>query len=109
MNEREYRKKIQDIFDRIENALESVDPDLIECEQSLGSLILVFKDGAKCILSAQPSVLQLWLAMARDGTAIHFNFDPVSQVWTDDKGKGIELIEFLQTYLGRIIGSQLVI
>lgn len=107
--DKEYRKRIQDLFDRIQNALEGVDPDLIECEQVLGSMTLTFSDGARCILSAQPSVRQLWLALARDGTAHHFNFDSQLSQWKDDKGKGIEIVQFLEDYLGRILGAKLVI
>lgn len=107
--EKEYRKRIQDVFEQLENALEAVDPDLIECEQSLGSMTLTFSDGARCILSAQPSVRQLWLALARDGTAYHFNYDPRLGQWHDDKGKGVELTQFLESYLSRVLGGKLVL
>ena len=49
-------------------------------------------------MSAQPSVRQLWLALASRGTAIHFNFDPARGVWMDDKGKGIEFKAFLKSF-----------
>ena len=62
--ELEYRKRIQDLFNRLEKVLETVDPDKAECEQSMGALTITFSDRSRCILSAQPSVRQLWLALA---------------------------------------------
>ena len=96
LSEPEFRQSVQATFDRIEKAFESVDPDIAECEQSLGSLTITFSDDTRCILSVQPSVRQLWLAMAAKGTAIHFNYD--SGRWVDDKSKGIELVAYLNGY-----------
>lgn len=105
--ESEYRKKIAATFNTIEKALEGVDPDLVECEQAMGALTLIVSDGSKCILSAQPSVKQLWLALAGRGIAYHFNFDEKSQIWMDDKGKNIELIGFLESYLQEASGVRI--
>lgn len=91
-----YRQRIQQTYDAIEKALDAVDPDLVECEQSLGSMTLTFADGSRCILSAQPSVQQLWVALASLGTAHHFNFDESARRWNDDKGKGIEVVSLVQ-------------
>lgn len=98
-SEMEYRSRIQGVFDRIENAFENIDPDIAECEQSMGAMTLTLADRSRVILSAQPSVRQLWLALAAKGTAYHFNYDPHSEAWMDDKGKGVELIQFLESYL----------
>lgn len=106
--ETEYRKRIQDVFQRIEKGFTDVDPDIAECEQALGSMTITLANQSKCILSAQPSVQQLWLALAFRGTAYHFNFDPEKQAWIDDKGKGIELISFLKTFLKDATGLDLV-
>lgn len=104
----DYRKRIQEVFDSIENAFEEVDPDLAECEQSLGSVTITLADKSKCILSAQPSVHQLWLALASKGTAYHFNFEESangsSGRWIDDKGRKIELISFLEKFLKESTG-----
>ena len=91
-----YRKRIQQTYDVIEKAFENADPDVVECEQSLGSMTITFADGTRCILSAQPSVRQLWVALASQGTAHHFNFDEASREWRDDKGKGIEVVSLIQ-------------
>lgn len=105
--EAEYRKRIQDAYDLIENALANVDPDIVECESSMGAMTLTFSDQTRCILSAQPSVRQLWLALASRGTAYHFNFDESSNRWVDDKGKGIELLTFLENFLKEMTGVDL--
>jgi CyaY protein len=107
MEEAEFRARIQATFDVIERALESADPDVVEVEQSLGSLTLTFSGGKRCILSTQPSVRQLWLAVAHLGIAHHFNWSSsgtgsaagAAGVWNDDKGKGVELLSFLETQL----------
>ncbi len=102
----EYRKRIQDVFNRIEVAFESVDPDIAECEQSMGSFTITLADQSRCILSAQPSVQQLWLAVASRGTAYHFTYDEAKHAWMDDKGRGIEILEFLGTYLSEATRAQ---
>ena len=103
MTEPEYRQKVQEVFTRIDRALAQVDPDLVECEQSQGSFSLTFKNRFKCILSAQPSVQQLWIAMAALGTAHHFNYDPNLKSWFDDKGQGIEVIEWVRKCLKDLV------
>lgn len=105
MDESHYRKQVQATLDRVEKAFDDVDPDLAECSQSLGALTIQFPKGARCILSVQPSVRQLWLAVAARGTAFHFNWDASANAWKDDKGKGIELLSYLSTYLKEETGQ----
>ncbi len=105
--ELEYRKRIQFVYDWIEGAFEEVDPDLAEVEQTMGSLTITLAGGARCILSAQPSVQQLWLALAAQGIAYHFNYDESLHRWIEDKGRGIELTEFLITYLKKATGVEI--
>ena len=99
LSETEFKRKIQETFDRIERALRDEDPDQIECENSHGALTLRISDGSRCILSGQPSVRQLWLALAARGTAFHFDYDTVAERWVDDKGKGFEVLALLEEYL----------
>lgn len=101
MSEVEFRKKVSEALAKIEKAFIAIDPDIAECEQTLGALTITFGDRSRCILSAQPSVQQLWLALASEGTAYHFNFDLSSSQWVDDKGRSIELFSFLTQYLNR--------
>jgi CyaY protein len=107
MNEQEYRQKVHATLERIEQAFTDVDPDLAECEQSLGSLTITSADRSRLILSTQPSVRQMWLALAAQGIAHHFNYDAGKQHWIDDKGKGIELLSFLKDYFKKSAGIDL--
>ena len=106
MTEADFRRTLQTTLDRIERAFEGVDPDLAECDQSLGSMTITLADRTRCILSAQPSVRQLWLALASRGTAYHFNWDEAGAQWRDDKGKGIELETFLAQFLRETTGQE---
>lgn len=105
--EPQYRKEIQKIYGLLEKALAEVDPDLAETQQSNGVFTLTFADKSRCIISGQPSVRQLWVALAALGTAYHFNFDPQSGKWLDDKGKGIELIQYMKGFLEQKTGLKI--
>ncbi|MFZ9595617.1 MAG: iron donor protein CyaY [Bdellovibrionia bacterium] len=105
--ELEFRKKIDELFHRVEKAFDTVDPDVAECEQGLGTLTITLSDQSRCILSTQPSVKQLWLALASQGIAYHFNFDAQAQAWMDDKGRGIELLSFLSRFFKQEVGLEL--
>jgi frataxin-like iron-binding protein CyaY len=78
-----------------------VDPDELEVEMGLGTLVFQNKKG-KIILSTQPSVRQLWLAAAHMGRALHFNFEATKKQWWDDKSQGIELNKFLEEALASL-------
>jgi iron donor protein CyaY len=98
MNEADYRRKVQQSMDRIEKAFADVDPDVAECEYSFGSLTITSSDRSRLILSTQPSVRQIWLALAAKGIAHHFNYVEEKDQWFDDKGKNVELLSFLRGY-----------
>ncbi len=99
VEEKVYRERVQAIFSKVEKAFDSIDPDVAECDQSQGALSIVFSDGSKCILSAQPSVRQLWMAVAAKGVAFHFDYEEATGRWLDDKGRGIEATQYLRDYL----------
>lgn len=99
MDETLYRKLLSETVNKIFKALDSIDPDIVECENSHGALTLTFKDQSRCIVSGQPSVRQLWLALASLGVAYHFNWDDTQKAWLDDKGQGIELLGYLKKFL----------
>jgi iron donor protein CyaY len=107
MEETEYRTKIKSLFDHVSLALDPVDPDLLECENNQGSLTLKFANQSRCILSAQPSVKQLWMAVASHGVAHHFNFDSKSQEWRDDKTGQIEPLHFLENLIKEQTGLKI--
>jgi iron donor protein CyaY len=94
MEEKDYRLLVKDVYARVENAFESVDPDVAEVETGMGTVTILSSKG-KTILSTQPSVRQLWLAVAALGVALHFNWDAEKKQWFDDKGEGRELFAYL--------------
>ncbi len=99
ISEAEYRARIQETFDRISKALDPIDPDTVECDVAFGALSLKFADGSKVILSAQPSVRQLWMAVTSRAIAVHFNWDGEGSRWVDDRGAGTEILSFLAKHL----------
>ena len=107
MSESELRAHAKQIYGRISAAFDEVDPDEAECEESLGSLSIELPDGAKWILSVQPPVRQMWLAVASIGRAFHFNYDSASQSWRDDKDPAIELLSYLEGLLKDVAGLTL--
>ncbi len=106
-DEAQYRSVLKGTLDRVERAFRDVDPDVAECTVQFGALSIVFPNGQKLILSSQPSVQQLWMAVAAKGIAYHFNFDAKIGEWRDDKGQGIEPIAFLTKLLKESSGLEL--
>ncbi len=104
MPEPEYRALVNQVYQRVLKAMDEVDPDIVEAELSQGTLTLTLSDGKRWILSAQPPVRQLWLAVASQGRAYHFNRDPGSGRWLDDKGLGVELFSCLEGLLKDVAG-----
>jgi len=99
LDEKNYRVLVKQAFDRVEQAFNDVDPDVVEVETSQGTLRVQVANAGACILSPQPSVRQIWLAVAAKGIAFHFNYNEATKEWDDDKGQGITLFQFLQHYL----------
>jgi iron donor protein CyaY len=107
IDESQYRSVMKDTLDRVERAFDNVDPDVAECSVQFGALSIVFPTGQKCILSSQPSVQQLWMAVASKGIAYHFDYDRDRREWRDDKGQGIEPFAFLGRFLKESVGLDL--
>ncbi len=104
LNEAEFRTLAVQLYRRVERAFDEVDPDDAECEESQGSLTIRLADGARWILSLQPPLRQVWLAVASLGRAFHFDYDAGADTWRDDKGEGIELLPHLEKLLEEVAG-----
>ena len=102
MDEQTYRAQMDTTLARIEKAFADVDPDLLECTVAHGAMTLELSGGARCILSGQPSVRQLWLAVAAKGVAYHFNWDTEKKAWLDDKTQKIELLSYLEKLMAEL-------
>jgi len=99
LSEPEYRARLQEVYDRVLKALDAVDPDVCEADLAQGALTLRLASGARWVLSGQPPVRQLWLAVASRGRAFHFDYDLASKTWRDDKGEGLEVVALLERLL----------
>jgi CyaY protein len=63
------------------------------------------KSGEKCIVNTQRAASQLWVAGL--GQGIHFSYDLTRGAWWDDKGKGLELFDFVAQVVQSISGAEL--
>ena len=104
MEDKIYRQELNRIFQGILHAFDNVDPDVAEAELDQGTLTILVR-GKKTILSPQPPVKQIWLAVASEGIALHFSKDPTSGAWMDDKGQGHELYAFTESVLKKLTGQ----
>lgn len=89
MDESSFRRRMDDVFKRIDAAFENVDPDLAESEYSQGALTITFRQTSKLILSPQTPLRQIWVAF-RD-RAWHLDMDETKGQWRDDRGQDVEL------------------
>jgi len=90
LDEKTYRRLLDDTFARIDRAFENVDPDLAESSVSQGALTVTMRGQQRLILSPQPSPRQLWIAF-RD-RAWHFDWNETRGCWLDDRGQNIEAL-----------------
>lgn len=102
LDEKSYRRILDDTFDHIDKAFEDVDPDAAEVNVSQGTLTLTFSGGLRFMLTPQPSPRQLWVAF-RD-RAWHFDYDPSTGRWLDDRGEGIEALKLVEDTTRTVAG-----
>lgn len=99
MNESEYLLLVDRVFKRVQDLCEPIDPDDVEAYQSGDVLTLTFRDRSRCVINTQRATRQLW--MAAGASAWHFNYEPATARWLDDKGRG----EFFAT-LAEIVSAR---
>ncbi len=94
-----------EIFKRLLKGLDEADPDALDAD-STGDMVTVTanKSGQKVVVNTQRAVRQIWVA--GNGAGIHFNFDPATARWTDDKGKGLELFTWVATCVEAATGEK---
>lgn len=84
MNESDYHQMLDDLFIRIEEALDELESVDIDYESGEGILTLILPDQSKIILNKQPPLLQLWVATKFNGH--HFNYEEGK--WIDERFGG---------------------
>ena len=95
-----YYKVIEDTFERVEMALESL-PDDVDISSAEGVINATFTNGVVFVFSRQPPTEQLWLATP--GGGFHYTWHEDTRTWRDTKsGESFHdfLIEELATHTG---------
>ncbi|HUO04504.1 MAG TPA: iron donor protein CyaY [Candidatus Binataceae bacterium] len=88
MDDKQYRKAVDECFSRVAKRLEDFDPDEADYSTMDGAVTIEFSDGDKFILSRQSAAHQIWLAAGAHG--YRYSWDEGRNVWIDDK-EGHEL------------------
>src|ERR1043165_8479331 len=95
IEEKLYRQMVDEVFHRIDSAFEKVDPDAAESTLSQGTLTILYQGKLRFILSPHTPVRQIWAAFK--DRAWHFDRDPATGQWLDDRGRGIELYSLVES------------
>jgi CyaY protein len=94
IEEKLYRRLVDETYARIDRAFEDVDPDLAEVTISQGALTIAFGERLKLMLTPQPPVRQLWVAFK--DRAWHFDWNASLGQWTDDRGLETKLLKLVE-------------
>ena len=93
MQESEYLMRVDALFKRVQDLFEPIDPDDAEAFVSGDVLTVSFADRSRCVINTQRPTRQVW--MAHGARAWHFRYSPEADRWTDDRGRGEELLATL--------------
>lgn len=105
MNESEYQRRADDVFKRVQDLFEDVDPDLADAYSAGDVVTVTFADRSRCVINTQRATHQIW--MAYSASAWHFRHDPAADRWEDDKGRGDELFATLAAIVREAAGVEL--
>jgi CyaY protein len=105
LDEARYDLLAAQVFRRLLEALDQLDPDLLDAESTGEMLTLTSDTGERCVVNTQRAARQIWVAGRGEG--IHFSFDEPSGQWRDDKGRGLELYAFVAQVVRELTGSEL--
>jgi iron-sulfur cluster assembly protein CyaY len=104
MDSQTFIKLADACLSRVEEALEDIDPDVLDFNSADGLLQLEFADGTKFILNRQSGNHQMWLAAGV--RAWHFDWTPASEEWLDARD-GKELFARLSQVVSEKLGQEL--
>ncbi len=100
-----YDGLVAQAFRSILTAVDGADPDRLEADATADMVTLTSHTGEKCIINTQRAVRQIWVAGGGEG--IHFSWDDAAQTWRDDKGRGLELLSFVDGVVAQMSGERL--
>ena len=92
----------KEVYDRIFDAFEDYDPDLVEAFESSDNVRITFSSGTVFVINRQRPLSQLWLATKKQG--LHFNYDPDQDLWVADK-TGEEFFKVLAREITQTLGQ----
>lgn len=107
LDDKLYRTLVSQAFEQIQVAFEDVDPDLAECESIQGAITVTLASRSKLVVSPQPSVRQIWLAVASEAKAYHFDYQADGQKWLDDKTGELELFAEIAKAVEKATGQKI--
>ena len=88
MDETTFLQLSKVLIDRVRNALDGCDPDVVECVPEADIVKIAFPSGLPYVMNTQRPVREIWLAA--DRTAWHFRYD--AGAWRDKRNND-ELLE----------------
>lgn len=89
MDEATFKQRSHEAIERVRQAVDAEDPDVVEAVMDGDVLKLVFPSGVPYVLNTQRPTREVWLAADRQ--AWHFRYDGTH--WLDKKGTGAELLQ----------------
>jgi CyaY protein len=104
MDERTFLQRAGEAFRLIEDACDSVDSDVVDCEVGGDVIALTLMRGKKCIVNTQRPTRQIWLAA--NARAWHFSWDEARGEWLDDRGLGEELFATVARVVNDATGAK---
>ena len=102
MDDQEFIKLSKEIYEKIYDAFEDYDPDLVEVDLHLDNISVEFSNGVKFVVNRQKPVKQIWLATKSKG--YHFNFDTKTGKWMCDR-TGKELFDIFEESVSEQLGE----
>ena len=103
MEREEFLRLADETIERVVKWLEAFDPDEIDFAAGDGVLTLEFADRKKYVLNRQTATDQMWFAAG--ARAWHYDFDPRSEKWVDDRD-GHELFRRIGEVVSEKIGRR---
>ena len=104
MDEARYNQLVAAAFHRLLQALDRVDPDLLDADSTGDMVTITAASGQKVVVNTQRAARQIWVA--GKGIGVHFSYGEDGR-WMDDKARGLELFAFVADAVEAAAGVRL--
>lgn len=102
MDETTFLQLSKDLIGRVRAALDTQDPDVVECVPEADVVKIAFPSGLPYVMNTQRPVKEIWLAA--DRTAWHFRYDGTA--WRDKRNND-ELLDTMNRLIKARAGVDL--